>query len=273
MPFLDHDGVSIFYTDEGSGPAVLLIHGWLCDSHDWSFQIPALLERGFRVIAMDLRGHGRSSAPKAASYSPIAMAGDAHALVRHVGAGPVAVLAHSLGGNVASVLAAEHAADVRALAIVQPIYFTARPPVLDMLDDLRRADAEGARQLAVDLYRRVMFTPRTPAWLRAWTLRRVAGSSHESVLDCLEGLAEVSGKITGPSDEAVEYLRRRHHAPRLIVCCMPGAQDFEEKLGLVEGRDECCSFNEGVFSHIVEAEKFNDTVMQWLVKQGMGSQS
>ncbi|KAH8651451.1 Alpha/Beta hydrolase protein [Xylariales sp. PMI_506] len=274
MPYLDHDGVSLFYTDEGTGPAVLLIHGWLCDSHDWSFQIPALLDHGFRVVAMDLRAHGRSTAPReTASCSMAIMAEDAHALLRHLGLGSVVVLAHSMGGTVASVLAVEHPEDVRALIVVQPIYFTDAPPVLAFLDAVREADAEAARRLVVDIFRRFMFTPRTPAWLRTWSLRRNAGASHLSILGCLEGIAEVNGKITGPSEQAVAYLRRRHHAPRLIACCMPGAQDFEERLGLEEGRDECYYFEEGVFSHIVEAERFNDLLTKWLIKQGMTATS
>jgi pimeloyl-ACP methyl ester carboxylesterase len=271
MPFLDRDGVSIFYTDEGSGPAVLLIHGWLCDSHDWSFQIPVLLDHGFRVIAMDLRGHGRSSAPTDVSYSMFALAEDAHALLQHAGAGPAVVLSHSLGGVVASILAVEHAADVAALVVVQPFYFAAAPPVLAILDDLRRANAEAARRMAADFFRGLMYTPRTPAWLKTWSLRRSASASHTSILGCLEGLAEVCGKVTGPSDEAVAYLRRRHHAPRLIACCMPGAQDFEEKLGLEEGRDECYYFTEGVFSHMVEVDRFNELMVQWLIKHGKTS--
>ncbi|MGW0705832.1 alpha/beta fold hydrolase [Streptomyces sp. NPDC002643] len=42
----------------------MLLHGWACGSHDWSRQIPGLLTHGYRVIALDHRGHGRSSAPR-----------------------------------------------------------------------------------------------------------------------------------------------------------------------------------------------------------------
>ncbi|WP_416277050.1 alpha/beta fold hydrolase [Nocardia sp. alder85J] len=36
MPYFTHDGTELFYTDQGEGPAILLLHGWSCDSHDWS---------------------------------------------------------------------------------------------------------------------------------------------------------------------------------------------------------------------------------------------
>ena len=67
MPFFQRSqATSIFYLAEGpvEAPAVLLIHGWTCDLHDWNFQVPLLLELGYRVVTADLRGHGRSSAPE-----------------------------------------------------------------------------------------------------------------------------------------------------------------------------------------------------------------
>jgi pimeloyl-ACP methyl ester carboxylesterase len=60
------DGARIFYTDTGQGKPVLLLHGWACDGNDWSWQAPEL-ENRYRVIIVDHRGHGRSTAPRGSS--------------------------------------------------------------------------------------------------------------------------------------------------------------------------------------------------------------
>jgi len=63
MSFAELDGVELLFTDEGGGQApMLFVHGFACDSHDWSWQLAHFAAR-FRVIALNLRGHGRSSAP------------------------------------------------------------------------------------------------------------------------------------------------------------------------------------------------------------------
>src|SRR3954464_10822551 len=57
------DGTEIYYKDWGSGPAVVFSHGWPLSADAWDAQMLFLGERGFRVIAHDRRGHGRSSQP------------------------------------------------------------------------------------------------------------------------------------------------------------------------------------------------------------------
>jgi non-heme chloroperoxidase len=62
MPYVTTpDGVEIFYKDWGSGPAVVLSHGWPLNSDSWEAQQLFLADHGFRVIAHDRRGHGRST--------------------------------------------------------------------------------------------------------------------------------------------------------------------------------------------------------------------
>jgi non-heme chloroperoxidase len=57
------DGTTIYYKDWGSGPVVSFSHGWPLNSDAWDAQLHFLAENGFRVIAHDRRGHGRSSQP------------------------------------------------------------------------------------------------------------------------------------------------------------------------------------------------------------------
>lgn len=59
----------LFFTEAGAGKNVLLLHGWTADSTDWLWQLPAL-ERRYRVVAVDLRGHGRSEIMPSGTYAP-----------------------------------------------------------------------------------------------------------------------------------------------------------------------------------------------------------
>ena len=62
MPFIKtKDGVEIFYKDWGKGQPIVFSHGWPLSSDDWDAQMLFFLNHGFRVVAHDRRGHGRSA--------------------------------------------------------------------------------------------------------------------------------------------------------------------------------------------------------------------
>lgn len=61
--------IEIYYEDHGSGPAVVLLHGWPLDSRSWEPQLLPLLSAGYRVITYDRRGFGRSTSRPAAMTS------------------------------------------------------------------------------------------------------------------------------------------------------------------------------------------------------------
>jgi pimeloyl-ACP methyl ester carboxylesterase len=111
----------MFFTDEGAGdPPLLFVHGYSCDSHDWSWQLPHFTQE-HRVLAVDLRGHGRSSAPPN-GYAAEQLASDVAALLESLDVPPVVAVGHSLGGAVVSALAVEYPALVAALVCVDPAY-------------------------------------------------------------------------------------------------------------------------------------------------------
>ncbi|KNG44927.1 alpha/beta hydrolase [Stemphylium lycopersici] len=121
MPcFSQSDDLKIFYTLHGelSNPPLVLIHGWTCDSLDWSFTIPALIQK-YYVIVFDLRGHGHSSAPESITYTIKDFAEDAVALLQHVSITKgVLVMGHSVGGVVASAITALHPDIFRGLVAI-----------------------------------------------------------------------------------------------------------------------------------------------------------
>lgn len=63
MPHTFTNGIVTFYDDAGEGPVVVLIHGHSLDSRMWRYQVPALIQAGFRAVRHDVRGHGRSMIP------------------------------------------------------------------------------------------------------------------------------------------------------------------------------------------------------------------
>ena len=100
--------------EDGTGSrTAVLIHGLMSDHRAWHRVSARLQERGFRVVTVDLAGHGRS--PRARRYSPEAWADDVvESLAPVLGTAPDLVMGHSLGGLVASIVAERMAADGRA---------------------------------------------------------------------------------------------------------------------------------------------------------------
>ena len=115
MPYATIGSARIFYEIDGEGPTVLLLHPVGLDSACWGAQVAALAPR-FRVLRVDLRGHGRSDTPPP-PYSLSDFGADVHTLLRQLRVAPAHVVGLSLGGMVAQVLALEHPEDVRSLVL------------------------------------------------------------------------------------------------------------------------------------------------------------
>jgi non-heme chloroperoxidase len=92
------DGVEIFYKDWGSGPPIMFHHGWPLSSDEWDAQMLFFAQKGFRVIAHDRRGHGRSS-PVADGHDMDHYAADAAAVASHLDLREVVHVGHSTGGG------------------------------------------------------------------------------------------------------------------------------------------------------------------------------
>src|SRR6187549_895620 len=96
------NGIEIFLREKGKGPLVLLCHGWPELSYSWRHQISAIAEAGFRVVAPDMRGFGRTSAPaEIGAYTIFHNVGDMVALVAALGEKQAIIVGHDWGAPVA----------------------------------------------------------------------------------------------------------------------------------------------------------------------------
>ena len=103
----DYLGFEVFYRREGSGPTLLLVHGYPFSSFDWHDIWPALTER-FTVIAPDMLGMGFSAKPREYEYSVHDHADMHEALLAHLGVSECHVLAHDIGDSVVQEMLSRH---------------------------------------------------------------------------------------------------------------------------------------------------------------------
>ena len=112
------NGVTLNYATGGTGPAVVLLHGYPQTWYMWRKVMPALAEQ-YTVIAPDLRGSGGSDAP-ATGYDKASLAEDIHQLLLALGhADEVSLVGHDIGGTVAYAYAAAHRDSIRRLTIIE----------------------------------------------------------------------------------------------------------------------------------------------------------
>ena len=100
--FIDANGLRLHVTEQGRGPLVLLCHGFPETSHAWRHQLPALAAAGFRAVAPDLRGYGKSACPAdIAAYSVLDVLGDIVALVDGLGEREAVIVGSDWGATIA----------------------------------------------------------------------------------------------------------------------------------------------------------------------------
>lgn len=117
MPTINRDGVNIYYEDHGTGPAVLLSHGYSATTRMWAGQVEALKDR-YRVITWDMRGHGQSDSPDdPKAYSEAATVDDIAGILNHLGIDKAVIGGLSLGGYMSLAFNLAHPSMVRALML------------------------------------------------------------------------------------------------------------------------------------------------------------
>jgi pimeloyl-ACP methyl ester carboxylesterase len=105
---VDNRGARIWYSTYGSGTPVVLLHGGLGHSGNWGHQVTDLVERGYQPVAIDTRGHGRSTRDEQQPYTYQLLAQDVLAVIDSLGISRAALVGWSDGACTAMVLAASN---------------------------------------------------------------------------------------------------------------------------------------------------------------------
>jgi non-heme chloroperoxidase len=152
------DGVTIFYKDWGSGQPIVFSHGWPLSADDWDNQMMFFLKHGYRVIAHDRRGHGRSSQP-GDGHDMDHYADDLAALTAHLDLRNAIHVGHSTGGGEVTRYIGRHGESRVAKAVL----ISAVPPLMvktpanpagqpkEVFDGLQAALAANRSQFYLDL--------------------------------------------------------------------------------------------------------------------------
>jgi non-heme chloroperoxidase len=151
------DGVEIFYKDWGKGQPIVFSHGWPLSADDWDTQMLFFLKHGYRVIAHDRRGHGRSS-QVSDGHDMDHYADDLAALTAHLDLKNAIHVGHSTGGGEVAHYIGRHGASRVAAAVL----ISAVPPIMvktpanpgglpiEVFDGLRKSLADNRAQFYLD---------------------------------------------------------------------------------------------------------------------------
>jgi len=196
------DGTSLYYKDWGSGPAVVFSHGWPLSSDSWEAQMLFLAERGYRVIAHDRRGHGRSSQPWQGNDMNT-YADDLATVLETLDVRGATLVGFSTGGGeVARYIGRHGTARVKKAALIGAV-----PPLMlktpqnphgtpkEVFDGLRAASLADRSQLYRDLASGPFFGFNRPGaavsqgmvdsfWLQGMQ------SGHKNAYDCIAAFSE-----------------------------------------------------------------------------------
>ncbi|WP_446743145.1 alpha/beta fold hydrolase [Silvibacterium acidisoli] len=149
------DGTSIYYKDWGTGPVVTFSHGWPLNADAWDGQMLFLVQNGFRVVAHDRRGHGRSSQP-ATNNDMNGYADDLAAVIEALDLKDATLVGHSTGGGeVARYIGRHGTSRVRKAVLIGAV-----PPVMVKSE----SNPEGLPLSVFDGIRKAVFDDRSQFW-------------------------------------------------------------------------------------------------------------
>jgi len=169
----DVDGAKIHWTSTGSGPAVIFVHGWTCDESSWQGQVPAFSKQ-YRVITLDLPGHGKSDLPKNGTFSMQLFARAVEAVRAEAKVDRAVFVGHSMGTPVIRTYATMYPSHVAGLVLVDGLVQVAgsqpgfTPPPMIGTEGLK------ARENMV----RGMFGPATTPELQQHILKMMLGTKE-----------------------------------------------------------------------------------------------
>jgi non-heme chloroperoxidase len=200
--FTTSKDVSIYYKDWGQGKPVVFSHGWPLSSDAWESQMLFLADNGYRVIAHDRRGHGRSDQPWEGNHMD-QYADDLAELINHLDLKDITMVGHSTGGGEVARYIGRHGTKRVAKAVlvgaVPPLMLkTDRNPEglpMEVFDGMRSASHANRAQLYKDIasgpffgFNRQGAKPSQGSIDSFWMQGMMAG--HKNTYDCIKAFSE-----------------------------------------------------------------------------------
>jgi pimeloyl-ACP methyl ester carboxylesterase len=200
------DGIPLHWSSSGSGSrTVMLIHGWTCDSTSWDAQVPALA-RQYRVIVLDLPGHGKSGSPASGMLSMELFARAVEAVRSEAGADKVVLVGHSMGTPVIREYARLYPQRVTALVAADGMFVApgggaggrgAMPPM-----NLTGPAGLAARETMI----RSMFGTNTPREVQDKVLKMMLGAPEATATGAMNAMMAWMGKAQDSTPQRLPVL-------------------------------------------------------------------
>jgi non-heme chloroperoxidase len=190
-PFIEtRDRAMLFYKDWGAGRPVLFVHSWAANTSLWQYQMIDLSSRGFRCIAYDQRGFGRSSDP-GRGYDYDTLADDLAEVIEKLDLHEVALVGHSMGcGEIVRYVSRHGAARISRAVLVAPTL----PFILKTADNPDGVDKSSLEQLRAGWVKdfpkwlgdnaRPFFTAETSPEMVQWGVTMGLQASLKALVDC-----------------------------------------------------------------------------------------
>ncbi|GIW13418.1 MAG: alpha/beta hydrolase [Tepidiforma sp.] len=228
MPYLDRSGVRISYETAGSGPPVLLSHGYSATSRMWQGQVEALAGR-FQVITWDMRGHGQSDSPDdPAAYSEAHTVADMAAILDDLGIERAVIGGLSLGGYMSLAFHLAHPGRTRALMLFDTGPGYRNPAGREAWNRTAEARARAFETRGLEALgpgAEVRIAQHRSARGLALAARGMLAQFDSRVIESLESIAVPTLVLVGERDEpflgATDYMAAKIPGARKVV--IPGA--------------------------------------------------
>ncbi|MFS0907318.1 alpha/beta fold hydrolase [Priestia aryabhattai] len=263
--------IELYYEDHGTGKPVVLIHGWPLSGRSWEYQVPALVEGGYRVITYDRRGFGNSSQPWN-GYDYDTLAADLHLLLEHLDLQNVTLVGFSMGGGEV----ARYIGTYGTNRVEKAVFAGAVPPFLyksedhpeGVLDDAAIQGFENGvkedRLAFLDEFTKIFFAAGDRTGLvsepfRLYNRDIAASASPKGTLDCIAAFSKTDFRedlakftiptlvIHGDSDATVPF----EHSGKLTHEAIPNS-----KVALIKGGPHGLN--------VTHAKEFNEALLSFL---------
>jgi len=166
------DGSNVHWSSRGTAKqAVILVHGWTCDETSWDSQVPVLSQK-FRVITLDLPGHGKSDPPKGGKFSMALFARAVEAVRMDAKVDKAVLVGHSMGTPVIREYARLYPQHVAGLVPVDGLLLISGGRGAPNPAAMTGPDGIKTREIMI----RGMFTPATPAAVQQHVLKMMLGA-------------------------------------------------------------------------------------------------